>query len=143
MCWLPVTSGAARVRWPARSSFPSWDATSRPSTSRPTATARRCRPPATTCRAPTPPSAAAGPDTRTTDCGPHTKVCGPQPFLEQLSPSARRSGCAPTVLDILADRARLGPTGHGWPHPVSAYVEPESDVGSTELTFTSAQVSDI
>src|SRR5271154_319709 len=64
MCWLPVTSGAARVRWPARSSSPSWVVTSRPSTNRPTLTARRCRPPATTCRAPTPPSAAAGPDSQ-------------------------------------------------------------------------------
>src|ERR1700691_2316576 len=64
MCWLPVTSGAVRVRWPARSSSPSWVATSRPSTSKPTPTARRCRPPATTCRAPTPPSAAAGPKNR-------------------------------------------------------------------------------
>src|SRR6185437_1797319 len=62
MCWLPVTSGVARVRWPARSSSPSWVATSRSSTNRPTPTARRYRPPATTWPAPTPPSAPAGPD---------------------------------------------------------------------------------
>ena len=62
MCWLPVTSGVARVRWLARSSSPSWVGTSRRSTSRPTATARRCRPPATTCRAPTRQSGPAGPD---------------------------------------------------------------------------------
>src|SRR6185437_2890487 len=37
-------------------------ATSRPSTSKPTPTAKKSRPPATTCRAPTPPSAPAGPD---------------------------------------------------------------------------------
>src|SRR6201996_8895107 len=63
MCWPLVTSGAARVRWPARSSSPSWVGTSRLSTSRPTATASRFRPPATTCRALTRLSAPAGPDT--------------------------------------------------------------------------------
>ena len=59
----PATFGAARVRWPARSSSPSWAATSRSSTNRPTPTAKRCKPPATTCRPPTPPLAPAGPNT--------------------------------------------------------------------------------
>ena len=39
---------AARVRWPARSSSPSWAATSRSSTSRPTLMAPRSKAPATT-----------------------------------------------------------------------------------------------
>ena len=55
-----------RVRWPARSSSPSWVATSRSSTNKPTPTARASRPPATTCGALTLPSAPAGPNGFTT-----------------------------------------------------------------------------
>lgn len=55
--------GAVRVRWPAKSSSPSWAATSRSSTSRPTPMGKKSKPPGPTWPPPTAPLDPAGPST--------------------------------------------------------------------------------